>query len=238
MIVLNNYLLHTELKVITKITRFLLMHLSFIAFSLVITFKVSATEQHIKKVIKDENLAKCITESIEGLSEVHWQKIKKVKCHGMNIKQLDGLSKLVELEHLSLFNNQLKEADISNLKQLKFVNISNNQLVKVKIGGLSKLTTLYLFKNRLTSIDFSNLSKLKKIRITNNLLKNIDISPLLSLEKAYFFDNKLEDLHLKGLTKLKFVELRQNPMPDEVYDRYDEMENMTIIHDGNADDWK
>ncbi|ALO36368.1 hypothetical protein CMT41_17700 [Colwellia sp. MT41] len=223
---------------INKLSKVLSVTLPIIALSLVTNFASQATEQSITNIIKDEYLARCLTELVADTPAVAWHKLKKVKCHGKHIKQLDGLTVLTDLEHLSLFNNQLKVVDISSFKKLKFVNISNNQLVEVKLSGLSELTTLYLFKNKLRSINLTGLGKLKKIRITNNQLVDINISALTSLEKAYFFDNKLEDLVLAGLTKLKFIELRQNPMPDEVYDRYDEMEGITIIHDGNADDWK
>jgi len=222
----------------SKIRHSLLAYLLAIALCLITSFTSQATEQNVSAIIQDENLAQCITDSIADSPAVEWRQLKKIKCHGKGVKQLDGLAVLTELEHLSLFNNQLKVADISSFKKLKFVNISNNQLVDVKLSGLSELTTLYLFKNKLRSINLEGLSKLKKIRITNNQLVDINISSLTSLEKAYFFDNKLEDLVLAGLTKLTFIELRQNPMPDEVYDRYDEMEGITIIHDGNADDWK
>jgi len=221
-----------------KIRHPFLASLSVIVLSVMTSFTSQANEQAISTIIKDNNLAQCITDSIAGSPAVEWRQLKKIKCHGKGIKKLAGLAVLTELEHLSLFNNQLKVADISSFKKLKFVNISNNQLVDVKLSGLSELTTLYLFKNKLKSINLAGLSKLKKIRITNNQLVGINISSLTSLEKAYFFDNKLEDLVLAGLTNLTFIELRQNPMPDEVYDRYDEMAGITIIHDGNADDWK
>jgi len=170
-----------------------------------------------------------------------WQQvndIKKLKCHGMGIKNAEGIQALTQLTQLSLYNNKLEKIDLRKLKLLENVNIANNKLHSVEVSELPHLHTLYLFKNRLSFIDFTGLIQLKKIRITNNQLKDIDISPLLSLEKAYFFDNKLEELVVKGLPKLKFIELRQNPMPDEVYDRYDAIEGITIVHDGNADDWK
>ena len=223
---------------LTRVSKCSLHALSVIAISLMTSFIGHATEQPISAVIKDENLAQCITDSMADRSEISWREIKKVKCHGKDIKQLDGLNALTELEYLSLFNNQLKTVDISSFKQLKFVNISNNQLASVELSGLSELTTLYLFKNKLSTINLTGLAKLTKIRITNNQLVDINISSLASLEKAYFFDNKLEELVLDGLTNLSFIELRQNPMPDEVYDRYDAMEGITIVHDGNADDWK
>jgi len=221
-----------------KLSKYVFACLVSFVVNLTVVTSVYSAEQAIDEIIKDKNLAKCIAKSAANKPEVNWRELKKVKCHGKNIKQLHGLTALSQLEHLSLFNNQLKEADISTFKHLTFVNISNNQLAHIKLTGLSELTTLYLFKNRLTSINFLGLTKLKKMRITNNLLVDINIDPLVSLEKAYFFDNKLEELQLDGLPKLGFVELRQNPMPDEVYDRYDKMEGITIIHDGNADDWK
>ena len=156
----------------------------------------------------------------------------------MNITTLEGLEMFINLEKLSLFNNHLTHADLSPFKKLKHLNVANNKLVNINIVGLLHLESLYLFKNKLVTVDFKGLSQLKKIRITNNKLKILDISALLSLEKAYFFDNKLQDLVVAGLPNIKFIELRQNPMPDEVYDRYDALEGITIIHDGNADDWK
>ena len=188
--------------------------------------------------IKDQGLLTCIKQ--ESIKQ-HWQNVNDVhtlKCHGMNITNLQGLAVFKNLQKLSLYNNKLTTIDLSSFSQLEELNIANNKLTYVNLVGLSKLKTLYLFKNKLTYLDFKGLSQLKKIRITHNQLTSLDISPLISLEKAYFFDNKLEDLVVAGLPKLTFIELRQNPMPDEVYDRYDELEGITIIHDGNADDWK
>jgi len=188
--------------------------------------------------IVDANLSACIAKQAE---KQRWQKlsdVKAIKCHGKKINNLAGLENFSNLEKLSLFNNKLTQADFHTFKKLKHINIANNKLTRINIAGLSNLQSLYLFKNKLTTVDFSGLPKLRKIRITNNNLKKLDISPLESLEKAYFFDNKLEDLVVTGLPKLKFIELRQNPMPDEVYDRYDALDGITIIHDGNADDWK
>jgi protein phosphatase 1 regulatory subunit 7 len=61
---------------------------------------------------------------------------------------------------------------------------------------------------------------------------------MLALETGYFFDNQLEDLQITGLEKLTFLDVKQNPMPDELYDFYDKQEGIVISHDGNADDWQ
>jgi len=202
------------------------------------TFQAIAATPIKQLIFQDTALTQCV---LSNAKKHNWQmakQINKLKCHGMKINSLTGINALDNLVHLSLFNNNIEQADLRVLTKLASINIANNKLKTIKLTGLKNLTTLYLFKNKLQTVDFTGLSKLKKIRITNNRLNHLELSPLTSLEKAYFFDNKLEDLMLQGLPKLKFVEVRQNPMPDEVYDRYDELDGITIVHDGNADDWK
>lgn len=207
-------------------------------FVLFLSVKSQAVEQLNNLKLADRGLFDCVTQHAK---KNNWQSVSDVdvlKCHGKKISSLDGLEALTKLTSLSLYNNKLQQADLRSFSELEYVNIAGNKLKSIKLAGLNKLHTLYLFKNKLKTIDFTGLTQLKKIRITNNQLESLDISRLVSLEKAYFFDNKLEELVVKGLPKLTFIELRQNPMPDEVYDRYDAIDGITIVHDGNADDWK
>jgi len=205
---------------------------------LLVTLNVKASSFIEQLALADSALLSCV----KAQAEInHWKEVDQVhtlKCHGMKIKNTNGLASFVNLKSLSLYNNKLTNIDLHNLVKLEYVNVANNQLKTINLSALANLKTLYLFKNKLVNINFNDLVQLKKIRITNNRLTSLDISPLISLEKAYFFDNKLKDLVIKDLPKLKFIELRQNPMTDEVYERYDELEGITIIHDGNADDWK
>jgi len=212
--------------------------LSSILFFCLFSFNSFAQLDISSLSIKDENLAACITAIIHKNAISKISQLTKVKCHGKNIRQLQGIEKLTSLQNLSLYNNKIKTAELSKLSQLAYLNIAGNKLTSINIANLSQLHTLYLFKNKLKHVNFTGLKNIKKLRITNNLLRHVDISPLVALEKAYFFDNKLEDLVILSLPKLSFLEVRQNPMPDEVYDRYDAMAGITIVHDGNADDWK
>ena len=205
---------------------------------LLVTSHVKASNFIEQLTLMDSALMSCIKAQAELNNWKKIDQIHTVKCHGMKIKCTKGLASFVNLKSLSLYNNKLTDIDLHNLVKLEYVNVANNQLKTINLSALTNLETLYLFKNKLVNIDFTDLVQLKKIRITNNRLTSLDISPLISLEKAYFFNNKLNDLIVKGLPKLKFIELRQNPMTDEVYERYDELEGITIIHDGNADDWK
>ncbi len=201
-------------------------------------FSTSAQDLDFFKHVKDPALASCIEKQMQKKSWQSPEQIIKLKCHNKGIKSLKGLELFTHLEKLSLFKNKLVSADLSQLKSLTELNLSANRLSSLSIIGLSNLNTLYLFKNNLKNIDLTGLAKLEKVRISSNKLESLDISSLKSLKKAYFYDNKLEELILTGLPKLKLIDLKQNPMSDEVYDRYDAMAGITIIHDGNADDWK
>lgn len=188
--------------------------------------------------IHDPSLQICISKAMlkAQLTEAH--ALRKLKCHNKAINNVAGIEHFTGLEHLSLFGNEIRNADLRKLKNLKHINLAKNQLNQLKITGLSQLEALYLFKNELTSISFEGLGALQKMRIMQNKLNKLDISPLTSLEEAYLWDNQLEDLQITGLGKLVFLDVKQNPMPDELYDFFDEQEGITISHDGNADDWK
>lgn len=207
-------------------------------YALSTSLPVIASNTVLPIKIADKALSDCIAAQVNKYDWKVVEDVHTLKCHGMDIKSIEGLNTLTQLKSLSLYNNKLENLDLRKFNQLEHVNIANNKLRTIYLTNLSHLHTLYLFKNRLVTVDFTGLNKLSKIRITNNQLSSLDISPLIALEKAYFFDNKLEELIVEGLPKLKFIELRQNPMPDEVYDRYDAIDGITIVHDGNADDWK
>lgn len=188
--------------------------------------------------VTDNALNACIQKAMEKAEIEHAEKLETLKCHNKGIRNIDGLSQFKNLQSLSLFGNNINRADLTSLKQLKHLNLARNSLNQLQIKGLNQLETLYLFKNKLDTIDFHGLGALTKMRIMQNKLTALDISPLTSLSEAYLWDNQLEDLQINGLTQLTFLDVKQNPMPDELYDFYDQQTGVTISHDGNADDWK
>lgn len=206
-----------------------------ILFTIILSHKVLASELPL---VEDTALQDCISKAMLKARITEARTLPKLKCHNKAITSLVGIENFAGLEHLSLFGNKISKADLSKLTTLKHLNLAKNKLVHLDITGLSQLEALYLFKNELTTINFEGLSSLQKMRIMQNKLSKLDISPLLSLSEAYLWDNQLEDLQITGLNKLVFLDVKQNPMPDELYDFYDEQEGITISHDGNADDWK
>jgi Leucine-rich repeat (LRR) protein len=119
---------------------------------------------------------------------------------------------------------------------LKKDGLTSEQLTTLKchskkieqLDGLEQfknLTSLSLFNNKIETANVSALSKLSTLNIAK-------------LESAHLFDNQMEDLDIVPLVNLTFMDVKQNPMPDELYDFFDEQEGVVISHDGNADDWK
>ncbi len=187
---------------------------------------------------QDQALAGCV---LAMAQKRQWQAaadVDNIKCHSKGIKSTVDLVHFANIRQLSLFNNQIQQADLRHLANLEMLNLAKNQLRKLEIAGLANLQSLFLFRNNLSSVDLGGLVKLQKLRMMQNQLKQLDITPLQSLATAHLFDNQLEDLQITGLRNLTFLDVRQNPMPDELYDFYDEQEGIVISHDGNADDWK
>lgn len=209
--------------------------------ALLITLAI-ACQSRAQKLVdvewNDKQLAECVMASAEkqGWSEV--TEVTTLKCHKDGIKNAQNLAQFTRLQNLSLYNNKISTLDLTSLTELRSLNLANNKLTDLKIIGLSKLETLFLFKNKLKTIDLTGLVSVKKVRMMQNKLTHLDITPMIALETGYFFDNELEDLQIIGLSKLSFLDVKQNPMPDEIYDFYDKQEGIVISHDGNADDWQ
>ncbi|GLX78339.1 hypothetical protein tinsulaeT_16790 [Thalassotalea insulae] len=205
---------------------------------LFIPYLVSA-EVIIKDIkFKDPAFAACVHQTAEKNNWHSAYDVTRLKCHSMEITNAQEVTQFSNLTYLSLYNNALSNLDLTSLNNLMELNLANNQLEQLKIQGLSHLQKLFLFRNRLKTINLQGLNELHTIRLMQNRLTTLDITPLLKLKTGYFFDNKLEDLSITGLKQLEFLDVRQNPMPDELYDFYDKQEGIVISHDGNADDWK
>ena len=202
-------------------------------------FSFSVFSQSIESAdVTDAALKACITSTAVEKGWNQLVDVTELKCHGMNIQSLNGLSAFTALTSLSLYNNNIDNADFSALKNLTSLNVAANNLQQINISGLNKLIVLYGFRNKLKSVNFDGVENLQKMRLMQNEFTHIDVSNLTYLTEAHLFDNQLTDLNIDSLKQLTFLDVRQNPMPDELYDHYDSLPGIVISHDGNADDWK
>lgn len=99
------------------------------------------------------------------------------------IQSMNEISYFVNLQHLSVINNNLTSLDVSQLIYLVKLYVYNNyQLNSLILPQTNSLEELLCFNNILNSLDISNNTNLKILHCYNNGLTNLDISQNLILE--------------------------------------------------------
>ncbi len=137
-----------------------------------------------------------------------------------NITSLEGLEAFVNLETLSVFNNDLTTIDTSHNLLLKTLDCGSNGLTSTNFN--TTLEVLNISYNELTVLDISGNSSLISLSCKNNQLSSIDISNNAILTSLNIGYNELTDIDLsqhpnfKGLTieynNLSSIDVSQNPM--------------------------
>lgn len=189
--------------------------------------------------VSDPKLQQCLQTMAE---KQQWQKpadFIEIKCHGKNIRSLQGLEAFIHVKMLSIYNNKLTsiDVDLAQLTHLKTLNLARNNIARAELAELASLEKVYLFSNGLQSLTLNGLTNLKEIKANNNKIEHFSYAALPHLEKMYIFNNELDTINIYDLPSLQYMDCRENPMPDELYDKMDQMEHITFLHDGNAEDW-
>ncbi len=210
---------------------------NFLYLLLVITASFSFAKEIDWHQIKDSSLQRCAKEIMLSHGWQSWSEVTYLKCHDMNIKSLEGIELFDKIENLSLYKNDIEEIPNGLSVSLVSLNVAENKLTQLSLSGLHSLEKVFLFRNQLQYLALIDLPKLKEAKINNNQLTRIELDKLDGLEKLYLFDNQLETMSLTPFVGLKYMDVRHNPMPDELYDEMDGLSGVTVLHDGNADDW-
>lgn len=177
--------------------------------------------------IDDTNLRACV--------ERHKPPIKQLKCHSAGIKSLVGLERVSQLASLSLFNNHIREIDLTHWPDLEELNISKNPLTDLDISH-ARLKKVFAFSATLQRATI-NAPALQELKLNNNQLQSLILTDTQSLTKLDSYNNQLKSLAISQLTNCKLLDVRNNPMPDSLYDEMDKMPCL-VMHDGNAEDWR
>lgn len=208
-----------------------------VIFGVIFSFGLLSHANNFVVQFEDKKLQQCINQQIEKNGWGKLEDIRTLKCHNKGIQTLTGIEKLRALETLSLYKNQISQFDFSNLPHLSSLNMAKNRLKRVVVSDFPELKELYLFGNTLETLALHNLPKLTKFKGNSNRLTQFSYQSLPLISKIYLFDNKLEHIDIHSMPLLSYMDVRQNPMPDELYEAMDAKQNMTIFHDGNAEDW-
>ncbi|MFW2374813.1 MAG: leucine-rich repeat domain-containing protein [Gammaproteobacteria bacterium] len=189
--------------------------------------------------VEDHNLEQCLRDIASSRKWSQPSEFTEIECHSKGVKSLRGLEHFQQLEILSIYNNKLQQVDIdlAKLKNLKMLNLARNNLEHLVVADMANLKSVYVFVNRIKTLKLTNLRNLQTLKVNNNKIETFNYlnTPLLS--KIYIFNNQLETINIHELPALQYMDCRENPMPDELYDEMDQMETITFLHDGNAEDW-
>jgi Leucine-rich repeat (LRR) protein len=136
--------------------------------------------------------------------------ILELRADSMGIVDLTGLEQCVNIQTLSLANNQIADIGaLASLTKLEELNLSQNQIGEIDaLAGLTGLWNLNLRYNQIGSIDpLSGLTNLLYLFCSNNPFS--DIEPLAGLTKLVdleLMSNEIGDIGpLAGLTKLQYL---------------------------------
>lgn len=187
--------------------------------------------------VQDVNLRTCLVEigRKNGWSEP--QQFHRIECHNRAIRSLQGLDAFQQIRILSLYNNALEDVQLKDFPHLEQLNLARNNLHHLQLSGLPALARLYFFDNRLKRVELTDLPALQEFKGSNNQLNAFHYAALPRLRKVYLFNNKLESIDINGFPSLEYMDVRENPMPDELYERMDALTGVLFLHDGNAEDW-
>jgi len=188
--------------------------------------------------IDDPALKTCITEAAHKKNWRQMEEVSDLRCHSMGIKNVNGLENFSGLTSLSLHNNDIDTLDPSHWPRLQVLNVAKNKLQRLEVKNLTQLEQLYVFSNSLNTLLLENLPQLEQFKANSNGMLTFQSQQLPLLSKVYLFDNELEAMDIYQLPSLKYMDVRQNPMPDELYEEMDRLKGVTVLHDGNEEDWQ
>ncbi|WP_264552712.1 T9SS type A sorting domain-containing protein [Flavobacterium sp. N2038] len=91
------------------------------------------------------------------------------------ITDLTGISDFINLESLTVSDNNLNKIDVSKNFKLTSLNVGKNQLTQVNLSNNKNLQAFYCNDNLLTSLDLSKNKKLISVSCTNNKLISLNL---------------------------------------------------------------
>lgn len=189
-------------------------------------------------LVDDPGLQECVN----TLAKKHqWhtaESFVSIVCHNKGIETLAGLENFINVKKLSFHKNNITHASFSSFPNLEHLNIARNKLETLELSKLPNLKELYFFGNNIHKVHLGDLENLARLKASSSEIEVFSYNNLPKLEKIYLFDNKMETIDIYKLPAMKYMDVRQNPMPDELYEDMDRVKGVTILHDGNAEDWQ
>lgn len=156
------------------------------------------------KVI-DAAVKRSFEASVAAGLELSINQIQLLNVSGQQLKDINSLSRLTNLEDLQLSNNEIEDLTVfRSLTELVVLDLSNNEITDLTpLENLEKLQYLNLGQNRIKSIEpLTKLQGLKGLILSGN--EGINLSPIKKMAnlKSLFLSAGLQ-LTPRELTLLK-----------------------------------
>ncbi|USK49630.1 leucine-rich repeat domain-containing protein [Bacillus sp. CMF12] len=170
----------------------------------------------------DKKLEKALKERLgldRDIQESDMLTLISIDLSSAGIKNLSGMEKAVNLEDLSLWDNNIKDlSPLGGLTHLMSLDLDGNPITDLKpLTGLSNLFALFLSNTGIKDFaSLNNLSGLMYLTLSNNGIGSIpDLSGLKSLEILELSSNDITSLKgLEGLSNLMMLTIESNPVSD------------------------
>ncbi|HEA15084.1 MAG TPA: hypothetical protein ENH88_01255 [Pseudoalteromonas prydzensis] len=194
--------------------------------------RISLAEQ---AKIKDPELAKCFNNLGVGVT---LESVKEFVCFpSTEIRSLDGLTSLENLEKLYLYNlNVGSHVELSEFEKLEILALNGGgEIESVKVFKPENILILKLTEQNVSSLELSSFTGLKELNLSSNPLKEIEISTLhdlndldlawtdissldisdkLSLKALNIAGVKLNNVDLTGLFELENLDISSSKITD------------------------
>lgn len=167
-----------------------------------ITMNFSIKEDIDNEIVtfKDKNLEGAVRNSINkhdgAIYEKDVKQITELCGQGREIKYLDGIEKLTNLQSIYLYGNSISDiTPLKNLKELSGVYLYGNNISDLTpLKDLKKLTKIYLASNKINDVTpLEGLTNLQELDLSANSISNIgSLSGLINLQKLLINNYPIE----------------------------------------------
>ncbi|MDR1670661.1 MAG: hypothetical protein LBR43_02995 [Spiroplasmataceae bacterium] len=154
--------------------------------------------------------------------------LKSIEANCLNLTGIKFEGDCSQLEHLSAYNNELIELDLTNQKQLTYCNVDDNKLQSLQINGCESLDKLSCRNNELTSLNLDDNTKITYLNCANNLIWELAIENLDQLKTLSCNNNRLLELNPSGLKELRFLDCSNNKRVDISFTKINRLKEINL----------
>lgn len=164
------------------------------------------------------------------ISDEEAYEVTSIGCDAMNIKTLDGIEKMPNLETLSCIENQLTKIDVSHNNNLRGLICDKNNITEIELGNQPRIENIWCTFNQLESLDISGCLTLRSITCWHNNLIALDVSKNTKLEFISCDNNNITSIDVSNNKELSVLQCGGNLFTTIETKNNLKLETLNIFH--------